>query len=156
MKIYRNIKLLNQVLIKQQPRTIVFTNGVFDILHPGHIDIIEFARMQGDCLIVGINDDDSVKRLKGAKRPIIPLVERMEVLEAMEFIDFIIPFKEDTPTNLIRNLIRIDVLVKGGDYKPGEVVGRQEVESSGGKLSLFNIRSDYSTSSLIKKVHSSG
>jgi D-beta-D-heptose 7-phosphate kinase/D-beta-D-heptose 1-phosphate adenosyltransferase len=155
MKIYRDVNELNRRLHRLAGKKIVFTNGVFDILHPGHIELLEFAKKNGDCLIVGINDDDSVKRLnKGKGRPIFPLNERMEVLAAVEFIDYIIPFSQDTPLTLINALCRVDVLVKGGDYKPGEVVGREKVEEAGGKLLLFEFKSAYSTSALIDKVKS--
>lgn len=130
----------------------MFTNGVFDLLHPGHIELLESARSQGDCLIVGVNDDASVQRLKGEKRPIMPLKERMEVLAAFTAVDFVIPFSQDTPLELIQAIDRIDVLVKGGDYEPDQVVGRKEVEACGGRLFLFPIRSQYSTSSIIEKI----
>ena len=155
MKIYYDIDELNRRLSSLNEKKIVFTNGVFDIIHPGHIDLLEFARKSGDCLIVGINDDDSVRRLnKGEGRPVFPLAERMEVLEAIEFVDFIIPFSQDTPFDLINGLFRVDVLVKGGDYKPAEVVGRAEVESAGGKLLLFEFKTGYSTSSLVERIKS--
>lgn len=155
MKICRDVNELNKRLDRLTGKKIVFTNGVFDIIHPGHIELLEFAGKSGDCLIVGINDDDSVKRLnKGEGRPIYPLDERMKVLAAVEFVDYIIPFSQDTPLALINALCRVDVLVKGGDYKPGEVVGREKVEEAGGKLLLFEFKSAYSTSSLIEKVKS--
>ena len=125
MKIFNTAEQLNLQLQKNGYQTIVFTNGVFDLLHPGHIELLESARSQGDCLIVGINDDASVQRLKGDKRPIIPLKERMEVLAAIEWVDFVIPFSEDTPLQLIQALQRIDVLVKGGNYQSQQVVGHR-------------------------------
>jgi len=152
MKIYSTPELLNIRLRKDEYRAIVFTNGVFDLLHPGHIELLESARSQGDCLIVGINDDASVQRLKGNKRPILPLQERMEVVAAIACVDFIIPFSQDTPLQLIQALQRIDVLVKGGDYKPEQVVGRKEVEEAGGRLFLFSFRSNHSTSKIIEKI----
>jgi D-beta-D-heptose 7-phosphate kinase/D-beta-D-heptose 1-phosphate adenosyltransferase len=152
MKIYSTPEALNHTLRKDGYRTIVFTNGVFDLLHPGHIELLESARSQGDCLIVGINDDASVQRLKGDGRPILPLKERMEVLAAFTAVDFVIPFSQDTPLQLIRAIDRIDVLVKGGDYQPDQVVGRKEVEESGGRLYLFPVRSAYSTSKIIEKI----
>lgn len=155
MKIYNTLVELNKRLQALPGKKIVFTNGVFDIIHPGHIDLLECAKESGDYLIVGINDDDSVRRLdKGAGRPVFPLAERMEVLEAVEFVDFIIPFSQDTPLELIKNLYRVDVLVKGGDYRPEAVVGREEVEKSGGRLLLFAFKSDYSSSALIDRVKS--
>ena len=155
MKIFYDINELNRRLRELKEKKIVFTNGVFDIIHPGHIDLLEFAQKSGNCLVVGINDDDSVRRLdKGAGRPVFPLAERMEVLAAIEFVDFIIPFSQDTPLDLINGLYRVDVLVKGGDYKPAEVVGRTEVEEAGGKLLLFEFKPGYSTSSLIERIKS--
>jgi len=155
MKICRDVNELNRRLKHLAGKKIVFTNGVFDIIHPGHIELLEFAKKNGDCLIVGINDDESVKRLnKGEGRPVFPLSERMEVLAAVEFVDYVIPFSQDTPSVLINALCRVDVLVKGGDYKPAEVVGREKVEAAGGQLLLFEIKSAYSTSSLIEKVKS--
>ena len=154
MKVFYDVDALNGELRKLGGKTIVFTNGVFDLLHAGHIELLEFAKGSGDYLIIGINDDDSVRRLKGEGRPIHPLADRMEVLEAVMYVDFIIPFSEDTPLELINRLYRVDILVKGGDYKPHEVVGREEVESSGGKLLLFDFRTHVSTSGLVKKVKS--
>ena len=152
MKIYYDVDELNNVLRKLTGKTIVFTNGVFDLLHAGHIELLEFAGHSGDCLIVGINDDASVIRLKGDSRPIYPLAERMEILEAVMYVDFIIPFSEDTPLQLIKNLHRIDILVKGGDYKPHEVVGKEEVERAGGKVLLFDFKTHSSTSAMVKKI----
>ncbi|MCX6580929.1 MAG: adenylyltransferase/cytidyltransferase family protein [Candidatus Aminicenantes bacterium] len=152
MKIFYNAAQLNQELQKLEGKKIVFTNGVFDLLHAGHIDLLEFAKNSGDYLIVGINDDDSVRRLKGEGRPIYPLAERMEVLEAVMYVDYIVPFSQDTPLELIKSLLRVDVLVKGGDYKPHEVVGRKEVEDAGGKLLLFNFRNHYSTTAIIDEL----
>ncbi len=152
MKIYKNISELNKILKTLANKKIVFTNGVFDIIHPGHIELLEFAKKNGDILIIGINNDNSVKIIKGKNRPIFNMNERMELLEAIEYIDYIIPFSQDTPLDLINKLYRIDVLVKGGDYKPDEVVGKKEVESTGGKLLLFKFQTNYSTSSIIKKI----
>jgi rfaE bifunctional protein nucleotidyltransferase chain/domain len=152
MKIYKKSAALKRELARQRGKKIVFTNGVFDLIHPGHIELLQFARAQGDLLVVGINDDASVRRLKGEKRPIFPLAERMEVLAALECVDYVVPFSEDTPLQLIRALGGIDVLVKGGDYAPGEVVGREDVEAAGGKLCLFKLTGDYSSSALIEKI----
>lgn len=152
MKVFTSVEKLNSKLKKQPHKKIVFTNGVFDIIHPGHIELFQFARKQGDILVVGINDDFSVRRLKGKKRPIFSLRERIEILEAIQYINFIVPFSEDTPLELIKNLYRIDILIKGGDYSPDEVVGRKEVTDAGGKLILFDIKSKISSSSLINKI----
>jgi D-beta-D-heptose 7-phosphate kinase/D-beta-D-heptose 1-phosphate adenosyltransferase len=152
MKIRESAPALRDELGRNHDAKIVFTNGVFDLLHPGHIQLLQFAREQGDLLVVGVNDDASVRRLKGEKRPIFPLAERMEVLAALECVDFVVPFGEDTPLQLIMALGRIDVLVKGGDYAPGEVVGREEVEGRGGKLILFSLAGDDSSSALIERI----
>jgi rfaE bifunctional protein nucleotidyltransferase chain/domain len=152
MKINESVASLKCELAALPDARVVFTNGVFDLLHPGHVELLQFARGQGDLLVVGINDDASVRRLKGEKRPLFPLAERMEVLAALECVDYVVPFSEDTPLQLIRALSRIDVLVKGGDYAPGEVVGREEVEAAGGKLRLFKLAGDYSSSALIDKI----
>jgi rfaE bifunctional protein nucleotidyltransferase chain/domain len=151
MKVLDTAKL-NLELEKRPRQKVVFTNGVFDLLHPGHVQLLQFARDQGDLLVVGINDDASVRRLKGEKRPIFPLAERMEILAALECVDYVVPFSEDTPLRLIREIGRIVVLVKGGDYAPGAVVGREEVEGRGGKLHLFKLAGNYSSSALIEKI----
>jgi D-beta-D-heptose 7-phosphate kinase/D-beta-D-heptose 1-phosphate adenosyltransferase len=152
VKVFTSTEKLNAQLKEQANKKIVFTNGVFDIIHPGHIELFQFARKQGDILVVGINDDLSVKRLKGMKRPIFPLEERIEILTAIQYINFVIPFSEDTPLELIKKLYRIDILVKGADYSPSEVVGGKEVTDAGGRLILFNIKSKISSSSIIKKI----
>jgi len=152
MKIHDSAAALNLELEKRTQDKVVFTNGVFDLLHPGHIQLLQFARSQGDILVVGINDDASVRRLKGKKRPIFPLAERMEILAALECVDYVVPFSEDTPLQLIRALGKIDVLVKGGDYVPGEVVGRAEVEARGGRVVIFKLSGNYSTSALIERI----
>lgn len=131
---------------------VVFTNGVFDILHGGHVELLWFAREQGDILVVGVNDDASVRRLKGPSRPVFPLEERMEILAALKPVSLVAAFSEDTPLELIRALPRIDVLVKGGDYRPGEVVGRREVEARGGRLEIFPFRTANSTSDILRKL----
>ncbi len=152
MKIHEDRLALARVLAELKGQKVVFTNGVFDLLHPGHVELLETARAQGDLLVVGVNDDASVRRLKGEKRPIFPLAERMEVLAALECVDYIVPFSEDTPLELICALDRIDVLVKGGDYTPEQVVGRAEVEARGGKLVIFKLSGNYSSSGLIEKI----
>jgi D-beta-D-heptose 7-phosphate kinase/D-beta-D-heptose 1-phosphate adenosyltransferase len=152
MKIHDSAAALNLELEKRPGDKVVFTNGVFDLLHPGHIQLLQFAHSQGDILVIGINDDESVRRLKGKKRPIFPLAERMEVLAALACVDYVIPFEEDTPLQLIQALRRIEVLVKGGDYSSEQVVGRSEVESNGGKLCLFELADNYSSSALIEKI----
>jgi rfaE bifunctional protein nucleotidyltransferase chain/domain len=152
MKIHESAAALKRELAGRGGKRIVFTNGVFDLLHPGHVELLEFARSQGDLLVVGVNDDASVRRLKGEKRPIFPLAERLEVLAALQCVDYVIPFGEDTPLELIRALGCIDVLVKGGDYAPEDVVGRADVEARGGVLRIFKLAGNYSTSALIQRI----
>jgi rfaE bifunctional protein nucleotidyltransferase chain/domain len=130
---------------------VVFTNGVFDLLHPGHIDILATARAQGDALVVGVNSDDSVRRLKGPSRPVRNEQERAYVLAALEDVDAVVLFSEDTPLELIRRL-RPDVLVKGGDYTRDSVVGADDVESWGGRVVIVPLVPGQSTTSIIEKL----
>lgn len=115
--------------LKEQGRRIVFTNGCFDILHRGHVIYLEEARRRGDVLIVGVNTDSSVREIKGETRPIVPHEERMAVLAALEVVDYVVPFAEPDPFELISHL-RPHVLVKGGDWDEGEIVGRDLVEQT--------------------------
>jgi D-glycero-beta-D-manno-heptose 1-phosphate adenylyltransferase len=133
-------------------KTIAFTNGVFDILHPGHIFSLSQAAKEADYLIVGINSDDSVKRLKGDARPINPQDSRALILASLIITDAVIIFEEDTPLELI-NAIKPDVLVKGGDYTIEQIVGAKEVISSGGRVVINPIVEGFSTSSIIKKMN---
>ena len=142
-------KMVSQA--RGQARRIVFTNGCFDILHLGHIKLLQKARALGDILVVGINDDASVRRLKGEKRPLIGENERAHVLAALDCVDFVTLFPEDTPLVLLE-LIRPDVLVKGGDYAIHEVVGRDMVESYGGRVELVPIVEGFSTSDLVRRI----
>ena len=128
----------------------VFTNGCFDILHIGHIRLLEEARRKGDRLIVGLNTDDSVRRLKGPLRPIVPERERAQVLAALSAVDAVVLFGESTPLKLVK-AIRPDVLVKGGDYSEEEVVGAREVRSWGGRVELIPLVAGVSTTRLIAK-----
>lgn len=130
---------------------VVFTNGVFDLLHPGHIDILAKARAQGDALIVGVNSDDSVHRLKGPSRPVRTEQERAYVLAALRDVDAVVLFSEDTPLQLIRRL-RPDVLVKGGDYTRDTIVGADDVESWGGRIVIVPLMPGQSTTSIIEKL----
>ena len=132
-------------------KKIVFTNGCFDILHVGHKRYLQKAATLGDLLIVGVNSDTSVKRLKGPSRPVNNEQDRAEMLSAMGFIDYVVIFDEDTPYELIKK-IQPDVLVKGGDYKPEEVVGRDIVEARGGKLELISFVEGKSTTNIINKI----
>lgn len=133
-------------------KKIVFTNGCFDILHVGHKRYLQKAATLGDLLIVGVNSDASVKRLKGPSRPVNNEQDRAEMLSAMGFIDYVVIFDEDTPYELIKK-IQPDVLVKGGDYKPEEVVGRDIVEARGGKLELISFVEGKSTTNIINKIN---
>lgn len=137
--------------IRSENQTIVFTNGCFDILHAGHVDYIEKASKMGDVLIIGINDDDSVKRLKGASRPIHSLSNRIKVLSALEAIDFVVAFSTDTPLELIE-LITPDILVKGGDYTIGNIVGATHVLENGGIVEIIDFVIHTSTTKIIKSV----
>lgn len=132
-------------------KKIVFTNGCFDILHVGHKRYLQKAATLGDILVVGVNSDASVKRLKGPSRPVNNEQDRAEMLSAMGFIDYVVVFDEDTPYELIKK-IQPDVLVKGGDYKPEEVVGRDIVEARGGKLELISFVEGKSTTNIINKI----
>ena len=130
---------------------IVFTNGVFDLLHRGHVEYLEEARALGDRLVVGVNSDASVRRIKGPERPLVPGVERAELLEALACVDLAILFDQDTPERLIRE-VRPDVLVKGGDWTPDRIVGREFVESLGGRVVSVPLREGLSTSALIERI----
>ncbi len=143
------VGLVEQLRVKGQ--TIVVTNGCFDLLHLGHIEYLKEAALLGDKLIVLVNDDDSVRRLKGAGRPINRLNERMQLLVALEPVDCVVPFSDDTPESLIE-LIRPDVLVKGGDYKPEDIAGYDTVAKYGGNTIVLDYLNGYSTSELIKQI----
>ncbi|MEN2992595.1 MAG: D-glycero-beta-D-manno-heptose 1-phosphate adenylyltransferase [Bacteroidia bacterium] len=130
---------------------VVFTNGCFDLLHLGHVAYLEAAANLGDVLVVGLNSDASVRRLKGAPRPLQPQEARARILAALEFVEAVVIFDEDTPLDLIRQ-VRPDVLVKGGDYRPEEVVGADFVRSYGGEVVILPYLSGYSTTELIRKA----
>lgn len=137
---------------EKSDKKIVFTNGCFDILHVGHIRYLKQASELGDLLVVGLNSDESVKRLKGFDRPVNSEKDRAEMLSALGFVDYVVVFEEDTPYNLIK-AIQPDVLVKGGDYKPEDVVGRDIVESRGGKVQILPFVEGKSTTSIINKIN---
>ena len=141
--------------LRRRGLKVVFTNGCFDLLHAGHVRLFRGARDLGDALIVALNDDASVKRLKGPERPVYPLAERLEVLEAVEAIDYLTWFSEDTPRKIIASLVP-DVLVKGGDWTPETVVGREEVEAAGGRVVMIPYQAGHSTTSLIDRVRQAG
>jgi len=132
-------------------KVVVFTNGCFDVIHRGHVEYLYFAKSLGDLLVVAVNSDDSVKRLKGEGRPINKLEDRMTVLAALEMVDYVVPFDEDTPYEVIK-LLRPDIIVKGGDYKPEEVVGKDIVESYGGKVVIAPYIRGYSTTEILRRM----
>lgn len=150
-----NNNALEQFRKNNKDKKIVFTNGCFDIIHAGHIRYLQEAAKLGDILIVGLNSDASVKRLKGPKRPINSELERAEIICALSFIDYVVIFEEDTPLELIKK-IQPHVLVKGGDYSNEYVVGTKEVEERGGKLVLIPFVKGKSTTNIIKKIQEEG
>lgn len=137
--------------LKDNQKKTVFTNGCFDILHRGHIHLFHEAKKLGDILIVAVNDDSSIRKIKGSTRPIFPLEERMEVLDAIADIDFLVSFSEETPRKIITSLLP-DVLVKGGDWKPQEVVGKKEVEQAGGEVITIPYLPHHSSSDIIGRI----
>jgi D-beta-D-heptose 7-phosphate kinase/D-beta-D-heptose 1-phosphate adenosyltransferase len=136
---------------KRNGRRIVFTNGCFDLLHPGHITSLEQARALGDALIVGLNSDASVRQLKGAGRPVLPEQERAEILLALECVDAVVIFDALTPREVIARLLP-DVLVKGGDWPADQIVGREEVEAAGGRVVAIPVVPGYSTTTILRKI----
>ena len=135
-------------------RRIVFTNGVFDILHPGHLRYLQAARRHSDLLVVGLNSDASVRRNKGPARPINPEEERAEVLAALACVDAVSIFDDDTPADIIAR-VQPDILVKGADWPADQIVGRDTVEARGGRVILEPVEEGYSTTGLIERVRSS-
>lgn len=147
----RDELILHVAQEKRNGRRIVFANGCFDLLHPGHLKCLEEARKLGDFLVVAINSDESVRRLKRSGRPLVPQEERAEVLAALEFVDAVVVFNEATPRELIAELLP-DVLVKGGDWGPDEIVGREEVEATGGKVVSIPVVQGWSTSEILRRI----
>lgn len=141
--------------LRAEGKRIVFTNGVFDILHPGHVRYLQHARSLGDALIVGLNADASVRRNKGPERPINPEHERAEILEALECVDAVVLFEQDTPAEIIK-AIQPDILVKGADWAEDAIVGRDTVEARGGRVVRVPIEAGFSTTEIIRKVKSLG
>jgi D-beta-D-heptose 7-phosphate kinase/D-beta-D-heptose 1-phosphate adenosyltransferase len=139
--------------VRARGGTVVFTNGVFDLLHPGHIRYLQDARQLGDALIVGLNSDRSVRANKGPERPITPEAERAEILSALECVDGVAIFDDETPAEIIKR-IQPDVLVKGADWGPDNIVGRDAVEARGGRVVRMELSPGYSTTELIKKARS--
>jgi rfaE bifunctional protein nucleotidyltransferase chain/domain len=137
--------------LKRKGKKVVFTNGTFDILHRGHVSYLQAARKLGDCLVVGLNTDASIRRIKGPKRPINPNRDRAAVLAALGCVDFVVLFGDDTPYKLIKTLVP-DVLVKGADWKKGEIVGGDVVEAHGGSVRRIRLVSGRSTTNVIQRV----
>jgi len=135
----------------QQGKVVVFTNGCFDIIHRGHVEYLDKASRLGDVLIVGLNSDESTRRLKGKGRPLVPQEDRAYVLASLAMVDYVSIFDEDTPLELIK-LVKPNVLVKGGDYKPDEIVGREFVEQQGGKVLTIPLVPEKSSTEIINKL----
>lgn len=137
--------------LQRAGKKIVFTNGVFDIIHRGHVEYLNRARAQGDCLVVAVNSDSSVKRIKGEKRPVVTESDRAFVVSNLKCVDFVCVFEDDTPYNVIKQL-QPDVLVKGADWKIKDVVGRDIVEARGGKVMTIEYMEGRSTTNIINKI----
>lgn len=137
--------------LRGRGRSVVFTNGVFDLLHPGHVRYLREARALGDALIVAVNSDNSVRSIKGPGRPVNPERERAEVLLALESVDAAVIFDTETPHGII-SAIKPDILVKGADWGPDDIVGRDVVEARGGRVVRVDLAPGYSTSEIIRKV----
>ena len=151
--IYKSGKELDSLIstLKTQNRKIVFTNGVFDIIHRGHVQYLNEAKKLGDVLIVGLNSDSSVKQIKGDSRPVNNEIDRAYVLVNLKAVDNVVIFTEDTPFNLIKSIVP-DVLVKGGDWKTEDIVGSDIVLESGGKVLSLKYIDNYSTTGIINKI----
>jgi len=152
LKSLEEIKLILSTL-KADNKKVVFTNGCFDIIHAGHIDYLNKAKALGDILIVGLNTDDSVKRIKGDKRPIINQDERAEIISNIKPVDYVVFFDEDTPAELINKLVP-DILIKGADWKIDEIVGGETVLANGGEVKTIEFVNDQSTSQIIDLITS--
>ncbi|MGE5243898.1 MAG: D-glycero-beta-D-manno-heptose 1-phosphate adenylyltransferase [Betaproteobacteria bacterium] len=137
--------------VRAEGRVVVFTNGVFDLLHPGHVRYLRQARALGDVLIVGVNSDRSVRAIKGEGRPVTPEAERAELVAALSVVDAVVVFDEDTPYELVRTL-QPDVLVKGADWAPDAIVGRDLIEARGGKVVRVPVERGYSTSAILERI----
>ena len=144
-----NIEIINR--IKAERKKIVFTNGCFDLLHVGHVRYLDQAKKLGDFLIIGLNSDSSVKELKGEDRPINSFEDRATLLSAIESVDSVIMFEEQTPENLIKDIVP-DILVKGGDYNIEDIVGYQTVMQNGGQVKTLSFYDGYSSTNYINKI----
>jgi len=137
--------------LRRQGKRIVFTNGCFDLIHPGHVRYLRAAKRLGDVLVVGLNSDASVRRLKGPTRPLVRQRDRAEVMAALEMVDFVTVFNDDTPYKLIARL-QPEVLVKGGDWTPDRIVGADVVRARGGAVRSLRFAAGYSTTALVEKI----
>jgi rfaE bifunctional protein nucleotidyltransferase chain/domain len=137
--------------LKRAAKKIVFTNGCFDLLHPGHVKLLEQAKSLGDTLIVGINSDGSVRKNKGANRPVMPAGERAEILAGLAAVDYVVVFDEPTPRELIAAILP-NILVKGSDWGADEIVGREDVEGVGGRVVSIPVEPGFSTTNLILRI----
>jgi D-beta-D-heptose 7-phosphate kinase/D-beta-D-heptose 1-phosphate adenosyltransferase len=138
---------------KRRQRKVVFTNGCFDLLHRGHLHILREAKACGDILIVAVNSDRSVRGLKGTNRPVLPEADRTELIAALEMVDYVILFDEPDPYRLIETL-RPDVLAKGGDWRPEQIIGSDVVEQSGGRVAVIPYLKGFSTTEIIERIRS--
>jgi len=152
LKSLEEIKLIRSAL-KADNKKVVFTNGCFDLIHAGHIDYLNKAKALGDILIVGLNTDNSVKRIKGDKRPIINEDERAEIISNLKPVDYVIFFDKETPSELINELVP-DILIKGADWKIDEIVGGETVLANGGEVKTIKFVNDQSTSKIIDLITS--
>lgn len=150
VKTLPELKKISKNLRKNAKKT-VFTNGCFDLLHLGHIYYLEKAKKKGDILIVALNSDSSVRRIKGSKRPILPETDRARIIAALEFVDYVVIFNETTPLRVIKSL-KPDVLIKGRDWKVDDIVGKDVVRSAGGRVATIPLLKGRSTKLIIKKV----
>ena len=151
-KIKKTAALKNELAaLSKRGKRIVFTNGCFDILHAGHVDYLSKARKMGDVLVVGVNSDSSVRRLKGNSRPINKEKDRAAVISALWFVDYVTIFNEDTPEVLVRS-IKPDIMVKGSDWRGKRIAGADFVKSRGGRVRMVKFVKGYSTTSVIKKI----
>ena len=135
----------------RKDKKVVFTNGCFDIIHKGHIDYLSKAAKLGDIMVLGLNSDESISRIKGDKRPIMPFEDRGTILSALGFIDFVVPFEEDTPYELIKEIVP-DILIKGKDYDAKDIVGYDIVTANGGKVETIELTPGKSTTNIIEKI----
>lgn len=146
-----NSLVLIRQKLKEEGKRVVLTNGCFDILHSGHIHLFREAKLLGDVLMVAVNSDESIRKIKDASRPIFQLEERLEILEAIADVDYLVPFAEETPQKVISALLP-DILVKGGDWPSRKIVGRREVEKAGGKVVSISYLPSHSTSEIIERI----